>query len=141
MLLVAYLANTKTKKYDSKPGTLVLIWEYSARAIQWIPTWQGLDDFQKSLHPILVLWTKVALALEGLNPISNPPFIRSSNTFSQSSVTLSMISTFCCMKTQIVIIFKLLKKLSLIIFFSSIKHLVTLQAWEFRGCLNLISQM
>ena len=29
----------------------VLIWEYSARSIPWIPTWQGLDVFQKSLHP------------------------------------------------------------------------------------------
>ena len=29
---------------------LPLIWEYSARAIQWIPTWQGLDGFQKSLR-------------------------------------------------------------------------------------------
>ena len=33
------------------PGTLVFIGESSARAFQWIPTWQGLDDFQKSLHP------------------------------------------------------------------------------------------
>ena len=32
-------------------GKWVLIWEYSSRAIQWIPTWQGLDGFQKSLHP------------------------------------------------------------------------------------------
>ena len=29
----------------------VLIWEYLVRAIHWIPTWQGLDDFQKSLRP------------------------------------------------------------------------------------------
>ena len=27
------------------------IWKYSARAIQWVPTWQGLDGSQKSLHP------------------------------------------------------------------------------------------
>ena len=33
------------------PGTWVLIREYSARAIQWIPTWQGLDGFQNSLDP------------------------------------------------------------------------------------------
>ena len=31
------------------PIIWVLIWEYSARAIQWIPTWQGLDDFQNLL--------------------------------------------------------------------------------------------
>ena len=33
-------------KNDWNPGTWVLIWEYSARAIQWIPAWQGLDFFQ-----------------------------------------------------------------------------------------------
>ena len=31
------------------PGKWVLIWEYSTRAIQWIPTWQDLDGFQTSL--------------------------------------------------------------------------------------------
>ena len=31
--------------------TWVLIWEYSTRAIWWIPTQQGLDGFRKSLHP------------------------------------------------------------------------------------------
>ena len=41
----------KTWENDSKPGTWVLIWEYSARAIKWIPTWQGLDGFQKTLRP------------------------------------------------------------------------------------------
>ena len=49
MLLVANLANTKWFKKpenDWNPGT----W-YSAKAIQWIPTWQGLDGFQKPLRP------------------------------------------------------------------------------------------
>ena len=50
---MANLANTKLclKKLrnDWNPGTWVLIWECSARAIQWIPTWQGLDGFQNSL--------------------------------------------------------------------------------------------
>ena len=32
------------------PGTWVLIWEFSTRAFQWIPTWQGLDGFQKYLR-------------------------------------------------------------------------------------------
>ena len=27
------------------------MWEFSARAIRWIPTWQVLDGFQKSLCP------------------------------------------------------------------------------------------
>ena len=56
---------------DWNPGTLVLIWETSARAIQRIPTWQGLEGFSKNLS-ILVLWTKVALALEGLRPLPIP---------------------------------------------------------------------
>ena len=54
MLLVANLANInwckKNFENDWNPGTWVLLWEYSAKAIQWIPTWQGLDVFQKSLH-------------------------------------------------------------------------------------------
>ena len=33
--------------------------------IQWIPAWQGLDDFQKYLRPC-AYWMKVALASEGL---------------------------------------------------------------------------
>ena len=45
MLLVASLANKKI------PDIRVLIWEYWARAFQWISTWQGLDGFQKSLRP------------------------------------------------------------------------------------------
>ena len=33
----------KYLRNDWNPGTWVLIWEYSVRAIQWISTWQGLD--------------------------------------------------------------------------------------------------
>ena len=59
MLVVAYLANTKwCKKPEKWLETLhmgthlrVLIWEYSARSFQWIPTWQGLKRFQESLRP------------------------------------------------------------------------------------------
>ena len=67
MLLVANLANTKWCKNlenDWNPGIWVLIWKHSSRAIQWIPTWQGLDGFKGFC--VLVLWTKVAAALEGL---------------------------------------------------------------------------
>ena len=46
-------------------GTWVLIWEYSARAIQYIPTWQGLDNFIRPLHLCALDESKV-LALEGL---------------------------------------------------------------------------
>ena len=54
MLLVANLASRKwckKLKNDWNPGKWVLIWEGSGRAVQWIPTWQGLDGFQRSLHP------------------------------------------------------------------------------------------
>ena len=37
----------------------------STRAIQWIPTLQNLNEFQKNLC-ILVLWTKVTSPFEGL---------------------------------------------------------------------------
>ena len=61
MLLVANFANRKWcndfEKY-LKPWHMLLIWEFSARTFQSIPTWQGLDALGA------VLWTKVAL--EGL---------------------------------------------------------------------------
>ena len=50
----------KNLKNDWNPGKWVLIWEHSARAFQWIPTWQGFDAFQKSLRPY------IASALKGL---------------------------------------------------------------------------
>ena len=60
--------DAKKLKNDWNPGIWVLTWEYSVRAIQWIPTWQGLDVFQKSLLSCTnVLRLKVASALEGLN--------------------------------------------------------------------------
>ena len=54
MLLVANLAIikwSKNLKTDWNPNKRVLIWEHWVRAIQWIPTWQGSDDFQKSICP------------------------------------------------------------------------------------------
>ena len=58
LTLVANLANTKLcKEYTKKTtDTWVLIWEYSAIAFQWIPIWQGLDGFQKSLHSCVFGW-------------------------------------------------------------------------------------
>ena len=55
MLLVANVANSKDEKKlknDRNPDTSVLIWEYSTKAIQWIPTWQGVDGFQKTFAPL-----------------------------------------------------------------------------------------
>ena len=55
----------KLKNYWNS-DTGVLIWENSARAIRWIPTWQGLNGFQKSLHPcaldesgLSIRWVKI----------------------------------------------------------------------------------
>ena len=52
---LANLANTKWYKKPLKMNRnpciwvlWVVIWEYSVRTIQWMPTWQGLDVFQKS---------------------------------------------------------------------------------------------
>ena len=56
-LVVANLAITKWCKNlinDWNPGKWELIWEYSVRAILWIPTWQGLDGFQRYLHPCVL---------------------------------------------------------------------------------------
>ena len=64
MLLLANLANTKWCKKTWKITKTLAWYGYSGRAFQWIPTWQGLNDFQNLC--VLVLWTKVALALEGL---------------------------------------------------------------------------
>ena len=55
MLLVSNLTNTKRcKKLESdwNPGIWILFSEYSAKAVQWIPKWQGLYGFQKSLRPL-----------------------------------------------------------------------------------------
>ena len=67
VLLVANLAKKKMMQKNFKkwlkPWHAVLIWECSARAIQWIPPWKGLVFFKNIYN--LVLWTNVASALEG----------------------------------------------------------------------------
>ena len=74
VLLVANFANTKwCKKLEND---WILAHGYSSEStqrelFQWIPTLQGLDDFQNSLH--LVLCMKVASALEGLIKNYPPP--------------------------------------------------------------------
>ena len=47
-----------------KPSHMVLIWEYSVRAIQWVPTWQGLDGFQISVSLCL---DQISLSIERVN--------------------------------------------------------------------------
>ena len=51
---MANVANIKwceNLKNDRNPDKWVLICEYSARAFQWIPTWQGFNGFQKAFRP------------------------------------------------------------------------------------------
>ena len=75
MLLVANLANTKWVKKKLKnfrnPGIWVLIWECSARAFQWVPTWQGFDGFKKSLHPCAL--DESSLSIGRVNPLMFVP--------------------------------------------------------------------
>ena len=73
MLLVANLAkqnDAKIRKKDWNPGTWVLISEYSARAIEWILTWQGIDGFQKSLRPYAL--DKYSLSIGTVNLLKTP---------------------------------------------------------------------
>ena len=51
------------------PRTWVLIWEYSARAIQWIPPLQGLDGSEKSLHPYTLDESSPALEWEEMHSL------------------------------------------------------------------------
>ena len=48
-------------KNDWNPGKWVLIWEHTERAIYWIPTWQGLDVFKKSLRPCALDETSLSI--------------------------------------------------------------------------------
>ena len=72
--MLANLANTKYSrknlKNDCNLDKWVLIWEYSVRAIQWIPTWQGFDFwfliFQKNLHPCALGKSSLSIGMEGL---------------------------------------------------------------------------
>ena len=62
MLLVAYWANTKwCKKTEKMSETLAHSSESTHHAIQWIPTWQGLDNFQKSLHPSALGGSRISI--------------------------------------------------------------------------------
>ena len=68
-LLVANLANTKWCKNPEiwlkawNMGTHLTVFSESFPMNTTIPTWQGLNGFQKSLHPMF--WTKVTSASEG----------------------------------------------------------------------------
>ena len=51
---------------DWSPGTWVLIWKYSVTVCQWIPTWQGLDGFQKSVCPFAL--DESSVSIRKVNP-------------------------------------------------------------------------
>ena len=63
------------------PGIWVFIWEYSVRGIWWIPSWYGFKDLC-----ILVLWMKVAIALEGFNTVNSGKFLCSANLYHSNCV-------------------------------------------------------
>ena len=54
----------KTWKNVWNSGTWVFIWDYSARALQWIQTWKVYVLFKNLC--IMVFWKKIASALERL---------------------------------------------------------------------------
>ena len=63
----------KTLKHEWKPWhAWLLIWEYSARVIQWLPTWQGLDVFQKSLSPCALDESTSILSIGRVNEVVKP---------------------------------------------------------------------
>ena len=69
MLLVANLANTKwceNLKSDWKPSKRVLIWEWSARATHSNEYQHARNLMVFKSRCVLMLWTTVAPALEGL---------------------------------------------------------------------------
>ena len=67
MLRVANLTDTKLCK-NWNPVAWVLIWEHSARTILWIPTWQGLDVFQKSLLSCALDESSLSIGRVNYNP-------------------------------------------------------------------------
>ena len=88
-LLVAYFTTQNGAKNPKKwpnPGTWVLIWEYSARAIQWIPTWQGLNGFQKSLRPCAL--DESNIRIRRVNPF----------TLRAAKTGLAILKIFCLQK-------------------------------------------
>ena len=64
-------ANTTWCKKDElfywNPGTWLLTWEYSVRAFQWIPSWQGLGGYQKS-YPCAL--DESSLSIEAVNGLT-----------------------------------------------------------------------
>ena len=84
LLLMAYLANTKRcKKPKEVTDTWVLIWKYSARATQWIPTCDKVYIFfRKSLCSCILEESSLSIVrvkpsrlqnaqiVNGLNPLS-----------------------------------------------------------------------
>ena len=67
---------------------LVLIWECSARAFRWIPTWQGLDGFQNLLH--FSPMNESGLSMERLKPYG----------FTHALLELNLINRKWCKKPE-----------------------------------------
>ena len=44
-------------------GIWVLVWEYSMRAIQWVPTWQGFSNFREYLRSCVLDESSLSIEL------------------------------------------------------------------------------
>ena len=76
MLLVVNLAIAKLCKILwnwLKPWQMGTHLEYSVRAIQWTPTWQGLDDSQKALSPCAL--DKSSFSIDRVKIVYYPFFV------------------------------------------------------------------
>ena len=69
------------KTPDWNPGKWVLIWQCSVWAFQWIPTWQGLDGFQKCLHPCPLDESSLSIGR-----VMCPTWMHTSHTFASISI-------------------------------------------------------
>ena len=87
VLILPIQSDTKNLKNYLNSGVWVLIWKYSARAFQWIPTWQGSNAFQNSLRPC-------ALDESSLSPRAYSNWSLTSYRFFYSSKTQSSHLTF-----------------------------------------------
>ena len=79
----------KNLKHYWNPGKWVLIWEYSARAFQWIPASQGSDVFQNPLLPCALDESRLSIGRVKIRKIMKS--FRSSNSHNEQERQLSIL--------------------------------------------------
>ena len=105
-----------TLKNDWNPKTWVLIWENWARAFQWIPTWQGLDENQKSLHPCAL--DENRLSIGRVNPFTLKSSSRNiicyfhtfENNLGMKQNFTKYLKKICCLSSDQLFSFKCFQK-------------------------------